>query len=46
MKCRCCGKESRVPEKGLSLLQRDEWSGASAYLSKVLFGPWQKGVHD
>ncbi len=30
-----------VPEKGL-LAQRDEWSAASAYLSKVLFGPWQK----
>ena len=31
-----------VLEKGLSPVQRDEGPGASAYLSKVLFGPWQK----
>ncbi|MBA3355903.1 MAG: hypothetical protein H0U18_08185 [Pyrinomonadaceae bacterium] len=31
-----------VPEKALSWAQRDEWPGASDYLSTMLFGPWQK----
>ncbi len=31
-----------VPEKGLSVAPRDEWPGASDYLSTMLFGPWQK----
>ncbi len=29
-------------EKALSWAQRDERGGRSDYLSKVLFGPWQK----